>query len=582
MITSKSTINKFFEAKYVILVCVFYCILLIPVILTAIQIKISLVDDVWCSLGAGLQGQKGIASFVFNQFFDNDSGRLRWIYDIEQHIRWAIVGDNLGIHHLIILIYRLLTAFFCMCCVHYLTNTKNMLVLLSPLAFALFHPIVPESRIGAQEPLFCMFLMLSIFLFFRFIQINKLEANNCSIKLRLLFIFSMIGLIGSKEPAIVPYCIIFAGFIITQYLFKRFYLFDNIILLTVMLVTASQIYFLVMGGYSGQQSGITKEINLGWYLWLLKETFLFILFLPNDLLWQRMISITIIIFGTFICVYKCFINIQLRSIQWLIYSIPLLLVFFLLIFFSKMQPCPRYFAPLVWIFALFFAIGVNGIIDYFKRSKIGIFFISLVLLLLPLANYTAFLHQFLAQKIQRDVENSVISYIEESKSNDPQSIFFIFGMSPDIKHAWDGFRHVENCVMLHDYLLKYRPTHKNLPSIKIYPIEEIEIEMVNHNNANVYLISAQSIGKIQNVFGDSMFKFISTKRFAIDNIDSNNLQILFKRMKDFMQYINFSANKEHKWSDAGSPKHVFYNNEVWEIHQIAITPKTAIDSNLKL
>jgi hypothetical protein len=543
----------------------FLLLLLVPAWLAA-QTKVSMIDDVWCAVSAGAYGHGSTASFVRHVFLDSDLSRYRWFWELEQNLRWSLLGDHPGLHHLVMLAYRVLTALGATLVVRELTNSWLGFAPAATIAYGLFLPVVPEARLGLQEPLFSLSMIFSLLCVCRLLQRYGGDIRRMPMPERLALIFSFVCLSGTKETAVAP-LFLFVVVVLASQFFNRQLASPLSLGLTLLVAFTIWRVLLVANGdaYSVEQANVDR-FNIGWFVWRLRQTIWILLAGPSGLPWLSGI-ITIIYFaGAVTAVRTMWAGTRSGRMQSII-VIGALLVGMLLVT-AKLKFVMRYAEPLIWIASLMFGLGVWGLERQLKNSWQK-WCLGILVLLVPLGNYSAFVWQFATQANYRDMENSTIVSIEEAYAQNPEIPLFVFGASPN--HSWDGVRRFEHATLMKSYLHRYRPIFRGVPSIDLRPVEQ---QTDSEAKNDWTLVAMSSLQDVEEALGQKLVAVpIVTHTLGADRVTTD----LMHNMQWICQACCLSAGHEDAWADSGSP-HAFQDLEkYWTIWSVKPSNKSQVE-----
>jgi hypothetical protein len=331
---------------------IFLLILITSIVfIPALKMKFWWVDDGWTIMTA----QKIVDSIVHFNFgglgiiFNEPGGRFRVIYWLFQTFTYLISGTNPTIYFIIHYLVILLSVYFIFRIVLYISKS-NISAFVSSILYVL-SPINTENiyRLGPQEPILCLFIIISIYFLIR----NKTFLSI------LFFLFATL----SKENGFILWIPVFCFYVGKRILTKKRdqilekYCIWGLIFSVPFIINI----FLRHTGYSGFYTFDINQIisNFNSYIYLVNVAFapLLIIFIVSYLVR------TII----------CFINNRFKKYRLGILFQAMFIILFLL-FIVVQTPWEfvlnRYAMPATIGLAIFMGLEIAGIKDMLKIFKI--------------------------------------------------------------------------------------------------------------------------------------------------------------------------------------------------------------------
>lgn len=531
----------------------FLMLLAIPAWLAA-QTEVSMIDDVWCAVSAGAYGHGGIGAFLQHVFVDSDLSRYRWFWELEQNVRWSLLGDHPGLHHLVMLAYRIATAICAALVVREFTGSRHGFAPAATVAYGLFLPVVPEARLGLQEPLFSLCMILSLLGVCRLLQRYGGDARQMPTAERAMLVLALVCLSGTKEPAVASLALFVVVILAAQFVHRRLFSPLSAILALLVAMTVWRVSLVATGdAYSADQANV-NSFNVGWLVWRLRQTIGILLARPSGLLWLSGLISTVFVAGGITLLRTSRDGVRSGKTQSVL-VLGTLLVGMLLVS-AKLKFVMRYSEPLIWVASLLFGLGLWGLERYLQGGwrKWGL---GIVVLCVPLGNFSAFVWQFATQANYRDMENATISSIEQIHGQNTEIPIFIFGASPN--HEWDGFRRFEHATLMRKYLEQYRPVFRGVQSIPLRPLEE---QTFQEATENWVLVAQSSLDEIEEAIGKELMAVpIATHTLGADAVATD----VMHATQRICQFLRLSSGQESSWGDSGSPSEFDDHKKQWTI-----------------
>lgn len=527
----------------------------------AFQIDVSLIDDVWCAVTVRI-GEGGVPYFLRHTFIDSDLYRFHWLWDLEQTVRWILLGDHPGRHHLIMLSYRLLTCVAAVWVSLMITTTRSWVIMLAPAAYGFFMPIVPESRLGAQEPLFSLFLLISLGFVCRVITNYRGDLAKLSGWEKTGLVISFLCLSGTKETALVALALLTAVLLICQLEQRRAAFGLSTLLIAITVFVAWRVYVVATFNAYAAGSANLGSFNLGWLAWRLRQTVGLLTAVPSSELW-----LTVLLLGIFAMSGLTMVR-SLRRIRDCPSGRALLVVVVLLVTLilvsAQLRYVIRYAEPAMWTAAVMFGVGLCEITRRLPHRCQSAFAI-LVMLLVCLGNYSAFLLPFASQQTERRMEQEAIASLLAAHEASPDRNLYIFGASPD--HDWDPVRRIESATLMQSYLKHYRPLYQDRPAVTLASIEQMPVRI---EPGTVIVARSDFETVARELDREIPVQLVSEHGLRHDS----KIVQLYEGVAASARLLGLSAGMESAWTDAGAPPKLTDPSVAWRVW--VVTPQRSI------
>ena len=484
---------------------------------------------------AGATGNHGLLGFLYHAFFAGDIAPFRWSYELEQNIRWFLFGPHLALHHLVMWSYRLVTAGLACRLVHeYAARQKwewSAAACYLPIAYGLFCPIVPESRIGLQEPLFSLLMLAAVNLLLS--QMNHAEAGK---ERDWLFIGTIVLLSGMKEPAVPVAGLLFLFFFALQIRHRRGHWVRNGAILLFLAYSAARVAIVARNDTYSQGQGNLSSFNPGWLFYRMRETFETIVLWRSGLVWLTALC-TLFLLAGMVRLLRDFKRPSNRSAALLF----LLLFGLLFLLTAKMKLVLRYCEPTIWVAAVVMGVGLAQIRSMWK-SPVAELLAALALAAIVAGNYLPFNDQFAFQANAREYENRFLDAVTTRLDGQNADEVLVFGISKD--HEW-GIRRSEPPVLAKMFLEEYRPIVLAQPAIQGIPVERTE--KIHAGSLLIGIVSGKQLREeIPELHVEELAEFKPRASFGVLQFQHG--------LTEFFRRLHICA--DNHWIDGGSPQSI--------------------------
>ncbi len=526
------------------------------------QISISLIDDIWCSLFAGPNSNVGFFEYVWGAFTDPMAGRFRWFFDFKMSLLWNLFATNLGLLHAIEYLIRIMICALSVYCLCIVEKPTSVLICIAPVIYGFFFPIVPESRLGLQEPIQSLMMIACMSWICRLLVINNGNLSATSHFSRLGFTLIFICLSGCKETSFLYMTAFLAPLLWCQFKYKEFrFLFTGVLLVT-LFITLWRVWIVFSNseGYGHQQAG---GLNLGWIFYIMRTT------IQDRILmfWGERPLLAVLVLIVFLLVpvkvYRSFKDSEMIGKQCARLFV-ILFGFISLLLVAKLKLVMRYMEPAMWIVSIIFGIGLNCF-DHKLKALYPKICMCIFLLLIALGNYPQFLWHFAAQANTRNNEARLLEYISNVYDRNPSANVYIFGW--DEKSEWYTVRRIEEARHIMDYFEHYRPKYLDQTSHSIIPIEKVSKVSIS----NGALLISKSSDEVIRANSEMNYTLYKVAEFAPPkHTPAVDVYLWVKRT---LSQSGLWKGSVERWRDAGSPSGLY--NDRWYVYQIQDDRKDA-------
>jgi hypothetical protein len=526
-------------------------LLLLPAVCLALTTKLALIDDIWCATRAGAVGNRGLLEFLYRTFVAGDISRFRWSYELEQNLRWFLFGPHLAAHHFVMCCYRIATAGLACRLVHKYTSRRNWIHSIAacyfPIAYGLFFPIVPECRIGLQEPLFSLLMLAAANLL-----LSRMDDSANRQQSDWLFVWVIILLAGMKEPAVPVAGLLFVFHFVTQIRRQQAHLIRNGVVLVFLIYCIARVAIAASNDSYSQAQANLSSLNFGWLFFRARET------LETIVLWRSGFVWLTVLCGVFLMVGGGRMLSDLRGGKDRWPALLFILLFgVLFLMTAKMKMVLRYCEPTIWISSIVMGVGVAQLQQYLKSRIVDALAVA-ALLAIVMGNYLPFIDQFAYQANAREYENRFLNDLTKRLDQQNASEVLIFGISTD--HPW-GIRRSEPAILAKMFLEEYRPLILSQPAVRGIPIERSE--KIHPGALLIGIASEQQLRKeIPNLEVEEIVEFKPS---------ADTLAFRWRRMLT-ESFQRFHLCVADNWNDAGSPESIA-GEPSWHIWRIVDIPR---------
>ncbi len=525
-----------------------------PACYFAATTQLALIDDIWCATRAGATGNHGLLEFLYTAFFSPDIARFRWFYELEQNARWMLFGPQLAAHHLVMFVYRLVTAWLaCRVVRRYCDLDRTSCTLTATmvcLSYGLLFPVVPESRIGLQEPLFSLFLLAAIDRLIATIQTPSPVADRVA-DWRLAVLLVLLS--GTKEPAVFIAALLLGIHLVLQWQRGKVHWGLNGGMLILMGLSVYRVIVVARNDTYSQAQGELNSLQLGWMYYRLRQTAEILVLGPSQISWLTVLC-SLLLFAGCLKLLRDLLQVRMRMSALML----LMVLVGLLVLTAKMKLVLRYGEPLMWLATVVMAIGMTQW-QMLSRSRWSEALAVVAVLAIGMGNYGPFNEQFVFQANAREAENRFLNDFSRRLEEANQTEVLIFGISP--KHDW-GLRRTEQAILVKMYLEEYRPMIQNRTAIHGVPVERTE-----KVHAGALLIGHVSDDILRKEFPELQVEVVSRITPLADSLAVRWHTIL----SEFAQHLGGSSSG--KWIDGGSPEGLL-SSPAWTLWRITEVTST--------
>lgn len=555
----KSSIHAIADTKLALALPVVWLPILAAAAVLSVSTELSLVDDIWCATATGMTGRGGPLEFVLHAFFSPEPDRYRWFWELEQDIRWTILGDAPGAHHFVMLLYRVTTALLASRILYeFHLEPSSRVALAAPVAYGFFFPIVPEARLGLQEPLAAMFLLISTLFVVRLLVRWTGNINTMPRKEKLLIVLSFLLFSGTKENMVVAGAGIVLAYLSIQLRARSYAPILTCTLIAILIVWILRVSAVAASArYASDQSNL-DAFNAGWLWWRWKMEAKDLLAAKSELNW-----LSVLISASFVAAVA-YIVLKARDLRNSRSGAALILVLVLLIaqlaVTAKLDDVPRYASPSVWLAAIIFGVGVHAIGNTLRAFGPGVSFS--ICILVSLGMTTAFLWHFSSQQRNTAVVHQMLTALTDLADDRGENNVVVFGASPF--HPWWTLRRSEPIWQVQQFLSNYRPRFNRKAAVQTTPVE-IWVSQAGATGTS-FLLANHPSELIQEELGRNI-KLAEERSFCTGRtIEVSGFS--YEDLRSVGQSIGLSRGKESAWRDAGSPAGDPGEVDCWYIWQL--------------